>query len=107
MRRAPFGWDRALTADECIATLQRERVEELSLDHDLHEEHYNPSLDPSKYRHKTGMAVVEWLILAEAKVWPTIIYVHSLNERGRSEMIEKLRESAPSHVQVIERKFGT
>lgn len=104
MRRPPFGWDRVLTADECIVTLVSRRVEELSLDHDLHEEHYNTSLDPSTYLHKTGMAVVEWLILAEAKMWPPVIYVHSLNEKGRNEMLVKLRQRAPSHVQVIDKK---
>ncbi len=103
MRKAPFGWDRVFTADECIAVLGSRRVEELSLDHDLHEEHYDTSRDSSTFTRPTGMAVVAWLERAGDQHWPPIIYVHSLNPSARAEMVRRLTRRAPSGVQVFDR----
>jgi hypothetical protein len=109
MRKPPFGWERVLTADACIACIEvlsdqrYVRVEELSLDHDLHEEHYDTSRDPTTYQHKTGMAVVDWLANAHIDMWPAIVYVHSLNERARGEMVKRLKGYAPPEVQVIDK----
>lgn len=102
MRKPPFGWDRVLTADDCIATLLSRHVEELSLDHDLDEEHYDTSRDPSTYRHKTGMAVVDWLCGAKPSAWPAVVSVHSLNSTARKAMVEKLTRRAPPGVRIVD-----
>lgn len=101
MRKPPFGWDRVMTADACIEALQEygTLVEELSLDHDLHEEHYDTSRDPRSYKHKTGFAVVDWIVTQT--VWPSVIYVHSLNRERREAMVAKLVEHAPAHVRIL------
>lgn len=109
MRKSPFGWYHVLTADECIDTIARlnGRVEELSLDHDLHEEHYDTSRNPATFKHKTGMAVVEWLCslddLFRMCIWPKVIYVHSLNEYARARMVDALRQKAPHGCRVVDR----
>lgn len=100
LRKAPFGWHRVKTADECIETLQRvgDAVTELSLDHDLAEEHYEGTGYSEAPRTKTGYAVVAWMV--ENNVWPPVIYLHTLNPVGRENMRSTLARHAPEHVTV-------
>jgi hypothetical protein len=98
-RKPPFGWDLVKTANECIAVLGRGKVEELALDHDLAEEHYEPS--SGLYREKTGYDVCLWMV--ENEVWPKHIILHSLNPVGRLNMKQLLTRYAPAGVVIEER----
>lgn len=115
-RAAPFGWERAKTAEECILRLELENVEEISLDHDLAEEHYDPSRwpcldvhgytgehDRSHYKHATGYEVAKWIV--RNRKWPRTIWIHTLNPVGRRDMFELLTRYAPENVQVQIRPY--
>jgi len=101
-RRPPWGYDLwAKTADQAIEMLLAHDVEHASLDHDLAEEHYEDgeSLEPidrTRYAHKTGYAVIEWMHTADH--WVADIIVHTLNGRAADEMMEKVRRCAPAWV---------
>jgi hypothetical protein len=110
-RRAPFGWDLVKTADDCIARLSTGKVVELSLDHDLAEEHYERVVletvdaNPDGYqefreafREKTGYSVVQWMI--EHGVWPELIILHTMNPVGRADMRRAIERYAPEHVKL-------
>lgn len=105
VRKTPIGWLRAYTAAECIAMLEKGDIVELSLDHDLSDDHYVGKFDAG-----TGYAVVLWL---ENKVredptfkMPTV-HLHTMNPVGREHMrkgleridqfieIRKAREAEP------------
>lgn len=102
-RKAPVGWHRVYTADECIAKLEGGKVEELSLDHDLAQEHlehyegtgYNSPPEPV-FREKTGYAVVQWMI--DNGVWPPLVILHTMNPVARDRMLAAIRRYAPEHV---------
>jgi hypothetical protein len=101
LRCPPFGWDLVRTADECIAVLESGKVEELSLDHDLADEHYASGEPLDGYREKTGMSVVDWMV--ETGTWPTVVYIHTLNPVGRGRMLAAVQRHAPEHVRCIVR----
>lgn len=104
LRREPVGWTRVKTADACIERLKSGKVVELSLDHDLAEEHYEAVsgyMPPSEYKEKTGMAVVDWMV--ENNVWPQLIILHSMNPAGRANMRRTIKHHAPPHVVCVER----
>ena len=109
MRKPPWGYDRwAKTAAECIQMLQDHYITHVSLDHDLHDEHYGvvesspgygeaPTvLDRSSFKEQTGYAVLEWM--HEHNRWTQDISVHTLNPRGGDDMMNKLRNRAPGWV---------
>jgi hypothetical protein len=106
VRKAPDGWQRVKTADACIAALKCGGVDELSLDHDLADEHYpeasagmyggNGAPQYDSYREKTGFAVVEWMI--ENDVWPSLIILHTMNPVGRDNMRRAIERHAPKGV---------
>src|SRR5271155_3815583 len=91
-RKPPWGYDlHAKTYEECVEMLERygDQIVHVSLDHDLYDEHYEPEptgympappLNRSKYKEKTGYAVVEWMV--ETGRWVLDISVHTLNKRG-------------------------
>ncbi len=101
-RKPPWGYDLwARTADQAIEMLQRhgDEIEHCSLDHDLHETHYaiqeaepGKPWDRSRFKEKTGYAVIEWMIANNH--WVPEIHVHSLST-GAQDMIDRLREVAP------------
>ncbi len=108
IRKPPWGFDLwAKTADEAIEMLQEHDVVHVSLDHDLDDEHYahqdNPGgynappapWDRSKFRQKTGYAVLEWM--AQTGRWVPDISIHSLSS-GAEEMMQKLKKEAPAGV---------
>ena len=116
VRKPPVGWTLVKTADQCISMLESGIVEQLSLDHDLAEEHYveenwkfiddngyTGPLDRKNYREKTGYAVVEWMI--ENNVWPKLVIVHSMNPVGRANMLSAIRTHAPDDT-VVEERIG-
>ena len=91
-------WRWVKTADEAIAALASGTVDEISLDHDLAEEHYEGRYEPGgmygppdeagnvtrKFREKTGYDVVLWMV--ENNIWPTTIRIHTMNPVGRTHM---------------------
>lgn len=102
-RRPPFGYDLwAKTAEEAIEYLESDAlIDHCSLDHDLAEEHYADSnamlpIDRSKYKTKTGLEVVIWMV--RTKRWVPSIYIHTMNEMGAHEMITLIRVTAPPTV---------
>jgi hypothetical protein len=108
-RKPPWGFDLwAKTADEAISMLQEHEITHVSLDHDLAEEHYafqyNPGdnnappvpWDRSKFKEKTGYAVIEWM--ATNNRWVPDISIHSLST-GAEEMLQRLKMEAPAGVQ--------
>jgi hypothetical protein len=105
-RKPPWGYSLwAKTADEAIEMLRAHKVEHCSLDHDLAEEHYEPTptgymppppLDRSKYKEKTGYAVLEWM--AANREWVLDISIHTLSERGGDDMELLIEREAPNEV---------
>jgi hypothetical protein len=89
LRPAPKGWTLARNADEAIALLRSEQVEELSLDYDLG--------DPSFGR---GTDVLDWLeqAVTEGRVALPRLYAHSGSPLGRRRL--------ESHIQLLEERFG-
>jgi hypothetical protein len=88
-------WDVVRTYNEFIDYITKNGVpDEISFDHDLADEHYNPSMYESKekygkksesFREKTGYDCAKWL--AEYCIKNIIpmpkCYVHSMNPVGR------------------------
>jgi hypothetical protein len=76
VRPAPDGWVLVRWPAEVIALLETGEVEELSLDHDLGDE------------HRTGYDVLVWIEEAVALrgFQPPVIAVHSANAVGRQRM---------------------
>jgi hypothetical protein len=110
MRPLPPGYVHlATTADECIACLATESYGHVSLDHDLHRDHYAYQFDAAGgYNEakrwdravlsvKTGYAVLEWMRAAD--LWPPEIQIHSLST-GVADMLAMLRAHAPKEVRV-------
>lgn len=102
-RAAPDGWTRATTVDEAIHLVERNVIEEMSLDHDLglatqcatcqeREDSQDEIEDPADCRcscHRqlapTGYDFVKWMV--ETGKWPTTKpRVHSANPVGASTM---------------------
>ena len=92
-RQEPEGWIRTKTAAATIVmlrdfSLRGQKVDELSLDHDLGPSHYLGDYSD----RNTGYAVLEWIedsIKTINYFPPTVIKVHSMNPAGRARM-EKL-----------------
>ena len=106
-RKPPFGYDLwAKTYEQAIEMLQTHEISHASLDHDLFEEHYEPEptgympappLNRSKYKEKTGYAVLEWM--AAQNHWVHDISVHTLNRRGGEDMLLFIERNAPNEVE--------
>jgi hypothetical protein len=109
-RMSPWGYDLwAKTAEDAIWMLGHHPVDHVSLDHDLADEHYADAerdqsgymeppraIDRSRYRNKTGYAVIEWM--RDSGVWPADIGVHTRRTRAAQEMLALLRRCAPAGV---------
>ena len=94
-RGAPKGWVHVTTAWEAIELLDRRRVVELSLDHDLgDDEHFGRGVD-----------VVDWLAEQQEVhgrvLWPRDgITIHSANPSGRDAMVRAIEHYASRTVDV-------
>jgi hypothetical protein len=106
-RLSPWGYDlQAKTANEAIWHIEHQPVVHVSLDHDLASEHYDdaasdassPSrvIDRSRYREKTGYAVLEWM--RDSGRWVPDIGVHTRRSLAAAEMLAFIRRFAPPHV---------
>jgi hypothetical protein len=82
VREAPNGWVRTKTVRETIDIIKHNRVQNLSLDHDLGKE-------------ETGYDVLRWLeksvAMEEIDYVPEVILVHSANPVGRSRMEQAIK----------------
>lgn len=81
-RPAPDGWLLVESSAETIELLQRNEVELLSLDFDLHDD-------------DTSAAVVIWLA-ENPDFWPTHVIVHSGNLDGEEFLVEFIQQNAPA-----------
>jgi len=110
-RMSPWGYDlRAKTADEAIWHIQNQPVVHASLDHDLASEHYDDAeddtstgyfsppriIDRSRYREKTGYAVLEWM--RDSGLWVPDIGVHTRRGLAAAEMLAFIKRYAPPGV---------
>jgi len=84
-RNAPEGWIHVKTAGACLCTLilLKDRIDALSLDHDLGEETLG-----------SGDDVVLWLA-EHPEYFPKKIYVHSANAAGRQNMLRTIGRYHP------------
>lgn len=97
VRPAPPGWTLVRSAREAIEILEREEVEELSLDYDLWHVTYGDGdllrVEWSANQPK-GMTVVTYLIRSGR--WPKKKpLVHSANEEGAAEMRAAIEKYGP------------
>lgn len=87
-RPAPDGtWALVRTSDQAIEFLTActERLEEISLDHDLGGE-------------DTSMRVLDWMV--EHNVWPRELGIHTANPPARENMIRLANRYAPFDVDI-------
>lgn len=80
LRNVPNGYIVARTYEECVSLLENNKIETISLDHDLGTK-------------KTGYDVCLWLI--EHKIYPKEILIHSANPVGQKNMIQLLNRYMP------------
>ena len=85
-RKCPNGFIPAKNYDECLDLLINNKVDILSLDHDLGE-------------IKTGYDVVKYIV--EFECYPETIYIHTANPAGRKNMYETLMHYKPDDVEVF------
>lgn len=87
-RAAPEGWVHVTTAHGAIDLLDRGRVVELSLDHDLGDDEL----------YGRGVDVVDWLCAQQEEhdriLWPRVITIHSANSSGRDQMVRAIERYA-------------
>jgi len=79
----------AQTAKECIHWLQKEKYDQVCLDHDLGGEVFVDS-----DREDTGMEVVRWIVANKPQI--DEIYVHTHNQPAGIRMATSLREAGYS-----------
>jgi hypothetical protein len=84
-RKAPRGWTHAKNYRDATGYLSSGKVTTLSLDHDLG-------------GATSGYDVAKFIV--EMRIWPRIIYVHSMNPVGRDNIKQLLKRYAPSYVRI-------
>jgi hypothetical protein len=84
-RPAPSGWTHAHNYREATGYLYTGKVDTISLDHDLGED-------------KSGYDIAKFLV--EQRIWPRIIYIHTMNPVGRDNIKQLLTRYAPSYVRI-------
>lgn len=85
-RETPEGWRRTYSVEETIELLKAERVDVLSLDHDLNESHYARDYSDGK----TGYDVLLWLVervSEDPTMHVPVIRLHTMNPEGRARML--------------------
>lgn len=109
MRPAPQGWLWVKTCNALVDVLKNriESVAEVSLDHDLADEHYTMEAgsgysggDPyAGAREKTGYDACVWM--AENNVWPPLIRIHSASSVGRQRMMGVIMRYKPDDTTLV------
>lgn len=88
-RPSPSGFTMALDAASCIAIINEQEIDVLSLDYDL------------GWGQPTGLEVVAHLV--ESGRYPREIYLHTSSPSGRERMHHLLAQHAPAHVRIHNR----
>lgn len=97
-------WTWVKTAHDARCALLKGGVVEISLDHDLSDEHYAAEMyDPHAYaairqnfKNETGYDVV--LFMRQYNLWPEVIRVHTMNPAGRHAMEQIINLHAPGRL---------
>lgn len=105
-RKPPIGWFWAQNYSEMIELCKKYTFTEVSLDHDLTEEHYKMAFDYSKkdeeiYNNakETGYDFFVWM--KDNNYWPEIIRIHSASNQGRKRMVDYALKHAPKTSGII------
>lgn len=85
-RRCPDGFVLAKNAEECLLLLEHEKVDMLSLDHDL------------GHREATGTDLVKEMV--RRSLYAKRIYLHTSSLSGRQRMYEMLYMNKPADVEL-------
>ena len=86
VRDAPAGWICARNYHEATGWISTGKVDTISLDHDLGEA-------------CTGYDIAKFIV--DTRLWPKVIYFHTMNPVGRQNMEQLLKRYAPSGVRVV------
>jgi hypothetical protein len=98
IRSCPKGFVLARTRFECQRLLETNKVNILSLDHDLGEGHLGTGYD-------VAMFIVEQQEAYNRNIWPKEIYLHTDNPVGRENMYQLLNRYRPSDVKVYPYRY--
>ena len=90
IREPPANFILVRTVEECKDILKNNKVNILSLDHDMGDD------------QPTGYDLIKWMI--ENNIYPGVITVHSLNPVGKKNMTQLLKKNKPSWVKFIEQR---
>lgn len=91
IRPCPEGFVIARTKRDCMKLLEENKVEILSLDHDLGAEMFGTGYD-------VAMFIVEQQEIYNRNIWPKEIYLHTDNPVGRQNMFQLLDHWKPEGV---------
>lgn len=80
-RPAPRGWYHARTAEEAIFLLDAEKIEEISLDHDLGDRDHDP-----EWTGYTVLLHIESKVVWDINYSAPVISIHTANEGVRRKM---------------------
>lgn len=89
LRPCPKGYKYAKSADECIQLIKKNKVNVLSLDHDL------------GFACPSGFEVVKYMV--KHKRYPNQIILHTANPFGRFRMFHLLKQNKPKEVTLLVR----
>lgn len=89
LRPCPKGYKYVQTADECIKLITKNKVNTLSLDHDL------------GFGKPSGFEVVKHMV--QYRIYPKKVVIHSANPFGRLRMVELLVKHKPKNVILLVR----
>jgi len=87
LRPCPKGYKLVKTVSECIHLIKKNKINVLSLDHDL------------GFGTPSGFEVVRFIV--NNKVFPKKIILHTANPFGRLRMYKLLKENKPKNVSLI------
>ena len=90
-------WTIVKSHDEFINIIEERGLPNIvSFDHDLADEHYNPTfIDYMNYKHETGLSSALYLIdyISNNKLQQPELRVHSMNPEGRKNIVRCLEQS--------------
>ena len=90
IRKCPDNFILARTKDECINLIKNNKINIISLDHDLGES-METGYDVAKFIVEYGF---------ENNIWPNEIYFHTDNPVGRKNMFQLLNHYCPESTKV-------
>ncbi|SFM16882.1 hypothetical protein SAMN03159341_1198 [Paenibacillus sp. 1_12] len=87
LRPCPKGFQLAKNVSECIHLIKKNKINVLSLDHDL------------GFGSPSGFEVVKYIV--SNKIFPSEIIIHTANPFGRIRMFRLLNRNMPKNVKVV------